>query len=169
MRTAFFVALLWIAPAHADPVSQATFLLAQFLPESCPNGMVMAGVAGTESAFCVETTRRVAVPYEDAVQACATASRRVCSSTEWYIAARQNLDTSGSLGLTNMCNGAWAWEWTGSQDHASGSGYLEITRGGNSANCQTKSWSWSGQHNNYSAAAPYRCCSGGVQHLFDRG
>lgn len=125
-------------------------------PSSCPSDMVMVGLAGTESAFCIEKEERASTWYQDAVRVCANAGRHVCSGDQWYLGSQVS-------GVNNMCN--HNWEWTNTRDHGYTNGHLMVTYG--AAECTRQSWSWADQHNNGSTTNPYRCCQGGMPLYFN--
>ena len=131
-------------------------LFEMLAPSSCPSGMVLAGKAGTESAFCIEANERSSVQYQAAASICASAGKYVCTTNQWYIGSQTS-------GVNTMCS--HNWEWTGSKDHAHSSGHLQISQGG--AECTRKTWDWTDQHNNGATARNYRCCFGGISAFFE--
>lgn len=153
-RTAMLLALS-LGPAHANPLANPSQLLERLAPTTCPAGMVLAGVAGTETAFCIEANQRSGAYYLTAQRACMAEGRHLCTSVQWYVGALTS-------GVNNMCNGDW--EWTGTTEAAHTSGHLHVIMGGSA--CDHKSREWSGFGNNQSSRA-YRCCLGGLSNLFE--
>jgi len=141
---------------HVSALTTQDTLLQRLAPTSCPTGMVLAGKAGTESAFCIDANERPATFYQDAMTKCAVADLYVCTTNEWYIGSQ-------TVGVNGMCNNNW--EWTGSKDHAYTSGHLQIVQG--AAECTRKSWAWTDQHNNGVSSYTYRCCSGWLAAVFE--
>ena len=127
-----------------------TAMKAASMPTGCPGGMVLGGLGGSQSAFCIETNEHSSASYYEATRTCAAAGRAVCTLDQWWIGT----DLAGMVGMCGQ-----NWEWVSNTDHANGSGHLRIIVGGNG--CITQSWAWSGQHNNGAGSQTYRCCSGG--------
>ena len=119
------------------------------MPSVCPQDMALGGLAGTQSAFCIETNERAATSFYEATRTCAALGRSTCTLDQWWIG-------TGLPGMVGMC--PHNWEWVANTDHANNSGHLRIIVGGNG--CITQSWAWSGQHNNGAGSNTYRCCSG---------
>ncbi len=63
-------------------------------------------VTGGEWGFCIEKSERTALNWLAARQACIDIGKRLPESSEFQHAC--NINTSASLGLTNMTNN---WEW----------------------------------------------------------
>lgn len=133
----------------------ATGLHEELMPTSCDTDSALGGVAGTESAFCIEKNERSATSYYEAVNTCAGLGRHVCTQNQFWIGTK-------IAGVANMCNN---WEWVGDRDDANSSGHLQVVMGGNG--CIIQSWAWAGQHANGNGSQPYRCCQGGISGLFD--
>lgn len=146
--------------ANTDAISNIQIsesgLKEELMPSTCPSGTTLGGVAGTESAFCIENSERGAATYYAAVQACSAVGRHVCSLNQWWVGSTLS-------GVSGMCNNNW--EWVSDRDDANSGGHLQVIVGGNG--CITQSWGWAGEHNNYSGPYTYRCCKGTISALFD--
>lgn len=132
-----------------------TALKDELMPTSCPTGMILAGAAGTESAFCIESNERSGLYYHEAVRICSAAGRHVCSLNQYWV----GLVTSGMSNMTNN------WEWVSDRDDANSGGHLQVIVGGSGNHIQ--SWAWAGEHGNMGGPYAYRCCKGAISALFD--
>ena len=151
------VAMLVFAgtPAQGEHTWDEIFEI--LMPTSCPGGMNLVGRQGhahetsleSETSFCVDHDRQGHMHYRDCLWHCWNQGKHICTARQWQNACYHG--NSSGLGDGN-------WEWTGTEDHAHGSGFLQMTMGG--GGCHQISWSWSGQHNNYSNEH-CRCCKGG--------
>lgn len=146
------------AVAGADPIADVVALREKLAPTSCPAGMALIGLAGTESAACIETTRRPGLEWMPAMQVCAAEGRQVCTANQWYLGSQSGL-------TTGQCDGTR--EWAGSRIHGNGDGHLMTIVGNDTGDCRYQTWEWSGFKDRYAGAIAFRCCLGGLSSLFE--